>query len=141
VSRRSAWIEWTRSRLSASQAERELGGFTPDERARLERDGWVWKPGRVSWLDPRGDLHHTLYTHGAYFRTAQGEFHIDSEGRVHSRPEVQGGPAVQGLPISERDPGSSRAASPDAPADAPAPRRAARHRQSQLVQTLPRPRR
>jgi hypothetical protein len=76
------WVEWTRTQLTPSEVDVELGRLSACERARLEDDHWVSMPGRLLWLDPGGALRRARFSHGTHFRTAKGEFYVDSAGRV-----------------------------------------------------------
>ncbi len=77
------WVEWARSQLTPQEVEEELNGLSASQRSRLQDDHWVWRPGRVLWIDPKGELRRARFTHGAHFRTAKGEFYIDPEGQVN----------------------------------------------------------
>lgn len=85
------WLEWTRSRLEPSEIGAELSRLSASDRRKLENDHWVWLPGLVLWLDPGGSLRRARFTHGTHFRTAKGEFHIDSGGRLRRVSESHSG--------------------------------------------------
>ncbi len=87
VSRETTWIEWTRTRLTPPEVERELASLSSSETARLQSDGWLWIPARVLWIDPSGALRRARFTHGTHFETAKGDSYVDSAGNVEHRPE------------------------------------------------------
>jgi hypothetical protein len=84
---RTAWIEWTRTELTSSEMDAELGRLPPPERARLEDAQWLWMPGHLLWCEPSGALRRARFTHGTYFQTTKGEFYIDSAGRPRRLPQ------------------------------------------------------
>ena len=76
------WLEWTRTALSDTEAEKVLS-LTPDQRDHLAKEDYVWIPGTgVVFRHAAGGLRRARFTHGVHFRTRQGEFYIGPDGEA-----------------------------------------------------------
>ena len=75
------WIEWTRTDLIGEEAGEFVAALTPEQRDQLAKEDFVWsRTNGVLFRDPAGRLRRGRFTHGTHFRTAGGEFYIDSTG-------------------------------------------------------------
>jgi hypothetical protein len=81
------WVEWVRTALTPDERSELLSTFTPEQAEYLVKEDYVWVPGvGVVWMAPDHTLQRLRFTHGAHFRTRQGEFYIDSEGSTRRVP-------------------------------------------------------
>ncbi len=77
------WLEWIRTTLAKTEAQELVSSLAPDQRDQLAKEDYVWIRGTgVVFRDPEGDLHLARFTHGAHFRTRQGELYIGSDGKA-----------------------------------------------------------
>ena len=78
------WIDWTRTSLEPGEREELLSALTPEQRAHLLAQDYVWVEGvGIVWRAALGaPEQRARFTHGYHFRTRRGEFHVDVEGHV-----------------------------------------------------------
>ena len=81
------WVEWVRTALTPAERSELLSTFTPEQAEYLVKEDYVWVRGLgVVWMSPDQTLQRLRFTHGACFRTRQGDFYIDSEGSTRKVP-------------------------------------------------------
>ena len=83
ASRKTQWIEWTRTVLGPREREDLSSALTREQSAHLREHDYVWVEGAgVVWRPESGGLERARFTHGVHFRTRRGEFYVDAEGGV-----------------------------------------------------------
>lgn len=81
------WVEWVRTTLTSQEGAELLSTLTTEQEEHLAKEEYVWLRGiGVLWKAPDQMLHRARFTHGTYFDTTHGEFHIDSEGNTRRLP-------------------------------------------------------